>query len=124
MANLQALKSQLLADGTIDDNEVAVIRKELYADGRIDLNEVQFLLSLRNEAKSVCAAFEVLFFEALKKHVLADGNITANESYMILKALYADGKIDAHEKKFLQELKAEAKETCPEFEELYKQAMA
>src|SRR5690242_3995694 len=51
MADLQQLKATILADGVIDDEEVAIIRKELYADGKIDKDEVEFLVALRNEAK-------------------------------------------------------------------------
>src|SRR5262249_42871594 len=44
-------KAFLLADGGIDDREVAVLRKEVFADGKADETEVDFLLELRREAK-------------------------------------------------------------------------
>ena len=123
MANLQQLKAQILADGTIDDSEVEIIRKELYADGQIDQEEVEFLIALRNEARSVSPAFEQLFFQAIKSNVLADGSIDAPEAAWLRKMLFADGKIDANEKKFLQELRLEAKKVSPEFQALFDQCM-
>src|SRR5207249_165445 len=77
MADLQKLKATILADGTIEDHEVAILRQELYADGKIDQEEVEFLIALRNEAREVCPSFEEFFFQAIKENVLADGVIDA-----------------------------------------------
>jgi uncharacterized membrane protein YebE (DUF533 family) len=118
MTQLADLKARLLADGKIDDEEVAVIRKELYADGTIDKEEVEFLTAVRNEAREVCPAFETLFFEAVKSQVLTDGSIDADEVTWLRKMLFADGKVDAAEKKFFAELKSSARSTCPEFQTL------
>ncbi|HWG47618.1 MAG TPA: hypothetical protein VN688_32945 [Gemmataceae bacterium] len=123
MANLQQLKASILADGTIDDQEVEVIRRELYADGEIDREEVEFLIALRNEARSTCPSFEKLFFDALKKNVLADGSIDAAEAAWLRKMLFADGNIDEGERKFLAELKSQAKQVSPEFQKLHDECM-
>jgi hypothetical protein len=123
MADLQNLKAQILADGTIEDHEVEVIRRELYADGTIDREEVEFLIALRNEARSVCPAFEQLFFQAVKQNVLTDGSIDAEEAAWLRQMLFADGKIDAREKEFLSELKNEARRVCREFRRLYDECM-
>jgi uncharacterized membrane protein YebE (DUF533 family) len=123
MASLQELKAQILADGKIDDAEVEVLRKELYADGKIDRDEVEFLVSPRNEAKSACPAFEQLFFQALKENVLADGSVDADEAACLRQALYADGKVDEAEKRFLRELRAEARQVSPEFQRLCDEAL-
>jgi len=123
MANLQELKAKILADGSIDDAEVAVLRKEIYADGEVDKDEVVFLAELRSQAASVCEAFEVFFFEAVKKNVLTDGSIDAEEAAWLRTALYADGKIDDREKQFLRDLKAGAKSTSPEFQALCKECL-
>src|SRR5262245_55951598 len=77
MSKLNDLKSRLLADESIDDAEVELLRRELYADGAIDREEAVFLVELRGEAKSTCAAFEQFFFAALKQHLLDDGTIDA-----------------------------------------------
>jgi hypothetical protein len=119
MPDLNELKTRLLADGRIDDDEVAVIRKELYADGNIDREEVEFLMAIRESAQGVCPAFEELFFAALKQHVLTDGSIDADEANWLRKTLFADGKIDDSEKKFLTALRTEARQVSPEFQKLF-----
>ena len=54
MANWRTLcKMALLADGTIDDREVEIIRKEFFADGRIDRTELEFLLEVRRRLLDV-----------------------------------------------------------------------
>src|SRR5438067_8528872 len=101
MARLDELKAQILADGRIDDSEVEVIRRELYADGKIDREEVEFLIELRDAAKEVAPSFERLFFQAVKQNVLADGSVDAEEVEWLRRMLFADGKIDDAEKRFL-----------------------
>ena len=118
MTDLAKLKSEILADGKIDDPEVEIIRRTIYSDGVIDKEEVEFLVALRNEAKAVCPAFEDLFFEAVKQNVLADGSIDKDEADWLRRMLYADGKIDEGEKKFLGELRRSAKKVSPEFQRL------
>ena len=119
MADLQKLKAEILDDGRIDDTEVARLQSELYADGVIDKQEVEFLISLRNEAKSVCPAFEQLFFKALSDNVLQDGSIDAEEAGWLRTMLFADGKIDDNEKQFLRDLRSRAKQVAPEFQKLH-----
>src|SRR5262245_24039193 len=108
MANWRNLAIALtLADGKIDDDEVRILRKELWADGKIDEDEVKFLIELRNAAqkkarahkKPVSPNFERLFFKAIEENVLRDGKIDAAETKWLRKMLFADGKIDANEKK-------------------------
>ena len=119
-----ALKT-ILADGKIDDDEVKVLRKELYADGKIDKAEVEFLIALRNEAQKrakggpINANFEKLFFKAMADKVLDNGIISTAEARWLRAMLYADKKIDANEKKFLKDLKKNAKKISAEFESLY-----
>jgi hypothetical protein len=118
MADLQKLRADILADGRIDDDEVTRLRDELYADGKIDQDEVEFLIALRNEARSVSASFEQLFFRALKDNVLADGSIDAEEAAWLRRMLFADGTIDDNEKQFLRDLRGAARRVSPEFEAL------
>jgi hypothetical protein len=117
------LKTDILADGTIDDREVALIRQELEADGMIDKEEVEFLIALRNEAREVCPAFEEFFFTALERNVLTDGVIDAEEAVWLRQMLFADGKIDDRERMFLRKLDAQAQSVCREFEQLYNDCM-
>lgn len=118
MSRLSELKTRVLADGSIDDAEVEVLRRELYADGTIDRDEAEFLVELRNDAKSVCPAFDQFFFTAVKQYVLADGSIDAPEATWLRGVIFADGTIDDAEKKFLQELHTQARQVCPEFQQL------
>src|SRR5262245_51627086 len=120
-----------LADGVIDATEVKIIKKALWADGKIDKEEVEFLIELRNAAQKKAKArkgrlspkFEKMFFDAVKQNVLTDGRIDASEAGWMRKMLFADGKIDLNEKKFLAALKKSAKRTSPEFDALYAQCM-
>jgi uncharacterized membrane protein YebE (DUF533 family) len=121
--------SAFLADGVIDDAEVKVIKKELYADGKIDRQEVEFLIELRNEAQKKAkgqplhTGFETLFFKAISDNVLRDGEISGRETAWLRKMLFADGKIDENEKKFLKKLKGSASKTSPAFDSLYNECM-
>jgi uncharacterized tellurite resistance protein B-like protein len=123
MADLKKLKATILADGMIEGHEVEIIRQELYADGMIDKDEVEFLIALRNEAQEVCPAFEDFFFEAVKQNVLTDGSIDAEEAAWLRRILYADGKIEERERKFLRELRQEAERVSTEFQQLYDECM-
>ena len=116
-------KAILLADGAIDEREVAALRKEMFADGRIDDIELEFLLDLRHSAKGVKASFNVLVLDALKNCILANGVIGPGHAGLLRRWIFADGKVDAGEKRFLQELKAGARQVSREFEALYNQCM-
>ena len=122
----------ILADGAVDDAEVRVLQKELWADGKIDAKEVEFLIELRNTAQkkakakkeSVNPKFETLFFKAIEQNVLRDGKISNKEANWLRKMLFADGKIDDNEKKFLTRIKKAATKTSPDFDQLYQECLA
>jgi hypothetical protein len=118
-------KAILLADGAIDEREVTALRKEFFADGTIDEIELEFLLDLRNSAKGVKASFNVLVLEAMKNCLLGkDGVLSSSDASLLRLWIFADNKVDAGEKIFLQQLRAGAKQVSPEFESLYKQCLA
>jgi carbon storage regulator CsrA len=119
MAELQKIKAEILADGRIQEHQVEALRRELYADGKIDREEVEFLVSLRNQARSVSPSFDRLFFHALKDHILTDGSVDAEEARWLREVLFADGQIDDNEKQFLRDLRATARQVSPEFQALY-----
>ncbi len=112
-------KDALLADGRIDTKEVDLLRQAIFADEKVDKSELEFLADLRNSAQSCVKAFTDLFMNAVKKNVLADGDISDTEAKWLRKALYADNKIDADEIQLLKDLKANAKQVSPEFLKLY-----
>ena len=63
----KAIKDHLLADGWIDAQDTAWLRRMLDADGKIDDEERKFLHGLKGEAKQVSREFEVLFAESMKQ---------------------------------------------------------
>ena len=63
----QAIKDHILADGRIDAEETAWLRRMLFADGKIDDEERKFLHELKGEARQVSNEFEALFNECIKQ---------------------------------------------------------
>ena len=112
------LKDVLLADGTIDGPETAIISQEIMSDGVVDGEELEFLIDLRNSAEGVCDEFDQMFFTALNDDILADGAIDADEASRIRVIIFADGKIEENEKQFLAGLRSSATSVCPEFDAL------
>ena len=125
MPNLeQRLQEEILEDGKISDYEVNVIRDYVHHDGHLNSDDVRFLVELLCQATEVTPAFDELFFAALKRIILEDGKIGANEQFYLLKMLYSDGEVRPSELEFLRELRSEAQEVTPEFEELCQTAFA
>jgi hypothetical protein len=114
----------LLADGVIDDREVAALRKEFFADNRIDDIELDFLLDLRNSARGFKGSFNVLLIDALKNCLVVDGKLQPGAVSLLRRWFFADGKIDAGEKVYLRELRAALTQPSPDFEAFYKQCLA
>jgi uncharacterized tellurite resistance protein B-like protein len=117
------LKDLLLADGVIDASEAGLLKEEILADGVVDQEEVEFLVDLRNSAKSTSAEFNEFFFDSLKSNILEDGVIDSDEARKLREIIFADGVVDEDEKKFLQSLKEGAKEVSPEFNTLFDECM-
>ena len=115
MKTLEALKAELLADGIIDAEEVAQLKKVLYNDGIIDKEEADFLFELNDAVtgKANDASWESFFIQAIADFLLKDevspGEIDKEEAEWLLKRIGADGKVDGTEKALLEKLKAEAK---------------
>jgi len=63
----QAIKDHILADGRIDAEEAAWLRRMLYTDGKIDDQERKLLHELKGEAKDVSREFETLFRDCMKQ---------------------------------------------------------
>jgi len=87
-------KAILLADGKIDDREVAVLRKRLAPGGNLDEAGLEYLLELRGAAQGVAVAFNQLLFDGMKRYLLADGNLSTYKASWLRRWLFADGKID------------------------------
>jgi hypothetical protein len=113
-------KALILADGYIEEKETEIIKKEILSDGVVSKSEAEFLIDLRKSAPKAVQKFHLFVFDVVKQAILADGEISANEAKWLQKFILEDGVVDDMEKAFLKELKAGAKKTCPEFEELIK----
>jgi hypothetical protein len=100
-----------------------VLRTQVYAGGQIDRRGADFLVELHKRVQHLTPAFEQFFYQAIKDHILAHGRIDAEEAGWLRRMLFADGKIDDEERKFLHELKGEAKQVSREFEVLFEESM-
>jgi uncharacterized membrane protein YebE (DUF533 family) len=123
MANLRQLEQEILAHGKVDGPELEALHRQVYANGKPDRPMGDFLVELHKRVQHMTPAFEQFFYKAIKDHILADGRIDAEEAGWLRWMVFADGKIDDQERRFLHELKGEAKDVSREFEALYKQCM-
>ena len=123
MLKLRQIEHDILATGRIDKPELELLRRELYAGGKIDRPKADFLVELHKRVQHMNPAFQHFFYQAIKDHILEDGHIDIEETAWLRRMLFADGKIDDEERKFLHELKGEAKNVSPEFQALFTECM-
>ena len=123
MLKLQQLETDILANGKVESREIEILRKELYAGGKIDRQAADFLVKLHKRVERRSPAFEEFFYQAIKDHILKDGRITAEETAWLRQMISADRKISDLERKFLNQLKGEAKQATPEFEAFFAECM-
>ena len=123
MPDLGEFEQAILATGRADGPELEALRRQLYAGGKIERPEADFLVELHKRVQHRTPAFEHFFYQAIKDHILAHGRINAEEAAWLRRMLFADGKIDDEERKFLHELKGEAKHVSREFEALFEESM-
>ncbi len=122
MGQLHELRSELLRDRRITDDEVALIRDYIQQDGKLDLDDVKVLVELLSDADEVSPEFDRLFFPVLKEVILDDGKIGQDEQFYLLKMLYSDGRVRESERQFLADLMHEADELSPQFEAICQEA--
>ena len=123
MLKLRQIEHDILAIGKIDKHHLEELRRELYAQGKIDRPKADFLVELHKQVQHMNPGFQHLFYQAIKDHILVDGQINAEEAGWLRRMLTADGAIDDEERKFLHEVKGEAKKASPEFEALFAECM-
>jgi len=123
MQKLRRIEQQILTNGKIDTPELELLRQELYAHGKIERPQADFLVELHKRVQHLTPAFEHFFYQAIKNHILAHGRIDAEETTWLRRMLFADGKFEDEERKFLHELKGEAKQVSREFEALFDESM-
>jgi hypothetical protein len=123
MLKLQQIEQDILATGKVDGPELEMLRRELYTHGKIERPEADFLVELHKRVHHLTPAFEQFFYQAIKDHILAHGRIDADEAAWLRRMLFTDGKLEDEERKFLHELKGEAKQVSREFEALFAESM-
>lgn len=123
MLKLRQIEQDILATGKVDSSELKLLEQELYAHSKIGLPEADFLLELHKRVQHLTSAFEHFFYQAIKNYILAHGRIDVGEAAGLWRMLFADQRIDDRERKFLHELKGEAKEVSRELEALFNECM-
>ncbi|HLW67707.1 MAG TPA: hypothetical protein VKS79_20490 [Gemmataceae bacterium] len=123
MINFYQLKAKTLRSGHVGERELDLLCEELYAESRLDFEIAEFLASIRREARSVCAAFELLFVDVVALNTLVDGAISADGAAWLRKLLVTNGPATEADKKLLWELKRKTKTVCPEFRQLYEECV-
>lgn len=124
MADWRKLALNLaLGDGKLDDREAKIIHKALLADGQLDRDEIEFLVEVKTQAQSVSPAFATFVCTVVKKVLLRDGVISDAEADWLRKFIISDRKLDAAEKKLLEEIRHEAKSVSAGFLKLYDMVM-
>ena len=113
----------IAANGKVEGSELALLRGTLYADGKINRAAADLLVELFKRIERRSPAFEQFFYKAVKDHLLGNGTIGAEETAWLRQMLFADGKIDDQERKFLHQLKGEAKQAGREFGNLFAECM-
>lgn len=121
--NLRQLEQDVLANGRVDSPELEALRSQLYARGTIDRRGADFVVELHKRVQHRTPAFEQFFYQAIKDHILGRGRIDAEEAVWLRRMLFADGKIKDEERKFLHELKGEAGQVSRQFQDLFDDAM-
>ena len=123
MLKLRQIEQDILAIGKVDGPELERLRRELYAHDKIERPEADFLVELHKRVQHRTPAFEQFYYQAIKDHILAHGRIDTEEAAWLRRMLFADGKLEDEERKFLHELKGEAKQLSREFETLFAESM-
>lgn len=123
LLKLRQTEQVIMATGKVDKPELEILRQQLYSNGGIDRQGADFLVELHKRVQHMTPAFEHFFYQGIKDHILGHGRINTEETAWLRRMLFADGKIADRERKFLHELKGEAKEICYEFDTLFQESM-
>ena len=114
-ASIPEVIKSILADGVIDDAEVAQLRTRFYADGKVDKEEAEAAFEINDavKGKANAATWTILFTDTICDFLLNDeaspGEVDESEAAWLIEKLEGDGEIDANEKRLLITLKEKAK---------------
>jgi hypothetical protein len=123
MMEVRQIEQDIFTRGKVAGEDLEVLRRRVYAGGKIDRQAADLLVELHKRVQHRTPAFEKFFYQAIKDHVLANGRVGVEKSAWLRRMVFADGKIDDEERKFLHELKGEARRVSPEFEALFNESM-
>jgi hypothetical protein len=123
MNELRQIEHDILARGRVDGHDLEVLRRWAYVGGKVGRPEADFLVSLHRRVQHRSPSFDQFFYRAVKDHLLADARIEAEEADWLRQVLLADGTIDDEERTLLHELRGEAGQVSPEFEQLYQECL-
>jgi hypothetical protein len=119
MSDLNALKTTIIADGTVDAGEVDLLRNVMLADGTIDRAEADTLFEINDavSGNNNDPSWQVFFSSAISSHVLEDaatpGIVSPEEAAYLKGRIHKDGNVDAAERALLQTLKDKAQQPVP-----------
>lgn len=118
MKKLRTFVEEILRDKRIDEEELLRVCDYIAEDDVLDLQDVELLVQLYTGANSYSPEFEELFFGALKSVLLEDGRIVGYERFLLMQMLYSGRTLRKVEIEFLEDLRREAFEVSPEFDQL------
>lgn len=121
MTAWKRLASSIKTAGVLTAADAAALKTAILADGRISREEAECLLDLHRAVPSHDAAFTQFLFDFIKRVVLVDGTITANETAWLKSVVFHDRQIDPVEKALMKELKDAVLVSCPAFDDLWAQ---
>jgi hypothetical protein len=118
---LWQIEHAILAKGRVDSADLQALQKAVYAGGAVGRDRADVLAELHKRVQHPNPAFEQFCYQAIKRHVLADGRIGAEAAAWLRRLVYADGRIDDEARRFLHELNGEAGDVSPEFAALFRE---
>lgn len=95
---------QIIADGTVDEQEARELRIQLYEDGVIDRDEANMLFEINDHTSDNCQEFVKLFVDAISDHLLEDGIIDDEEVEWLVEKIEGDGEVCSTERTLLEKL--------------------
>lgn len=122
-SDMRAFEESVSRTGKLSGSDQKALQELVYADGKIDRPEADFLVVIHKRVQPRSASFEQFFYKAIKDHILANGKIGPGEAEWLRQMIFFNDRLEDEERKFLQELKGEARETSPEFDALYQECM-
>jgi uncharacterized membrane protein YebE (DUF533 family) len=132
---IEALSKHVLEDekspGEIDDDEASYLVSKIQADGVVDDVELSLLAEIMAKAKKTPEKLQYFVLDAMKKSILEDGKIDAQEVTLIKKVIYGTGSgagagVDRAEADFLFELNdtVSGKHNDPSWQALFVDAIS